>query len=356
MHPRLETAGGSRVAIHRISKGFVVPSGVYTLKPCQLKFYNTELKTPETGDVVYGRIKHIGQHSSLENRSGRIHAIHGGTTGIFVYGNRYAPDYYEAFVPEAASNSVDLIARSGIIGSVSTKNARIKDPTTIEILGYVCTEEGQQLNTIKFPLITAKQNQKKYPRSRMILVCGTTMNSGKSAAAAACCWVLSNLGYKVKGAKITGTASLKDILHMNDAGAQSFSDFSFLGYPSTYLLEEKELLHVFDTLDLKYANNPANYWVVELADGINQRETALLLQSENVKQRIHRLVFCANDAFSSMGGVEYLKQRYDLRPNLISGVCTSSPLHMREISHVIDIPIFDAMNIDLKYAGRLLLA
>lgn len=341
--------------MHKIPKGYVIPSGAYTLRPAQLKFYTIELKSPVPGDVVYGKITHIGQHSSLENRSGRIHAIHNGTTGIFVFGNRYAPDYYEAFVPKEASSQVDLIARSGLIGKVHTKNTKIKDPTTVEIIGQVCDAEGERINTRHFPLIVPKRTEKKWPRSRMILVCGTTMNSGKSVAASACCWVLSNLGHTVKGSKITGTASLKDILHMNDAGAQTFSDFSFLGYPSTYMLNGEELLHVFNTLDLKYANNPANYWVIELADGINQRETAMLLQSDEVKKRLHRLVFCSNDAFSAMGGIKYLNDRFDLVPDLISGVCTSSPLHMREIGSITDIPVMDAMNVDPQKVGPYLI-
>lgn len=343
------------MALKKIPRGYVLPSGAYTLKSGRIKYYTTDLKQPEAGDVLYGRIQHIGQHSSLENKSGRIHAIHNCTTGIFVYGNRYAPDYYEAFVPEHASEKADLIARSGVVGKVHTKNTLIKDPTTIEVLGNVCDADGMPLNTTRFPLIVPKHTEKRYPRSRMILACGTTMNSGKSVAAAACCWVLSNLGYTVKGSKITGTASLKDILHMNDAGAQTCSDFSYLGHPSTYMLDEPALLHIFDTLDLKYANNPSNYWVIELADGINQRETAMLLQAPEVKERIHRLVFCANDAFSAMGGVEYLKDRFDLVPDLISGVCTSSPLHMREIANIIDIPVMDAMNINLEHVGKLLL-
>jgi hypothetical protein len=182
----------------------------------------------------------------------------------------------------------------------------------------------------------------------MILVCGTSMNSGKSTAAAACCWVLSNLGCKVKGSKITGTASLKDVLHMNDAGAVSFSDFSFLGYPATYMLNEAELLHIFNTLDLRYANNPEHYWVVELADGINQRETELLLKMDAVRERIHRLIFCANDAFSALGGVQYLEDQFNLVPDLISGTCTSSPLHIREINSILAVPVMDAMNIDIS--------
>ena len=212
--------------IHKIPKGFVAPSAAYTLKQSQLKFYSTELGMPRAGDLVYGKIDHIGQHSSLENRSGRIHAIHNGTFGIFVFGNRYAPDYYEAFVPDCVRSNVDLIARSGVVGSVITKNTRIKDPTTVEIIGTVCDADGLPLNTGQFPLIIPRRVEKRTPRAKMILVCGTTMNSGKSAAAAASCWILSSLGKKVKGSKVTGTASLKDILHMNDAGAVSYSDFS----------------------------------------------------------------------------------------------------------------------------------
>jgi len=65
------------------------------------------------------------------------------------------------------------------------------------------------------------------------------MNSGKSLTAAAICWALSAMGHKVRGCKVTGTASLKDILHMEDAGASPVADFTYFGYPSTFLLEQE---------------------------------------------------------------------------------------------------------------------
>ena len=71
------------------------------------------------------------------------------------------------------------------------------------------------------------------------------------------------MGHTVRAAKITGTASLKDILLMEDNGASPVADFTYLGYPSTYMLDEPDLLHIFDTLDLKYANSPKNFWVVD---------------------------------------------------------------------------------------------
>jgi hypothetical protein len=343
------------IHMRNITKGFILPSAAFTLKPKYIKYYKTLNRAPEPGDVVYGQIIRIGQHSTLENASGRIHVVHNGSKAIFVYGCRYAPDYYEGLVPEDSSNEVDLLARSGIIGKTKTKNTLIKDPTRIRVLGYVCTADGQVLNTRQFSMIQPKAQIKKTPRSPMILVCGTSMNSGKSMAAVACCWVLASMGYNVRASKVTGTASLKDILHMNDAGASHYNDFTLLGYPSTYMLEQSELLHIFNALDLKYANNPKNFWVVEFADGIIQRETSMLLLADEVRSRIHRLIFCANDAFGAIGGLKILEEKYGMKPDAISGVCSSSPLHIRELSAFTDIPVFNSANPDQHLITNLLL-
>jgi hypothetical protein len=332
----------NKITAKKINKGFIFPSAALTIKPSQIKYYRCFDKIPQTGDLVYGVIECIGQHSSLENALGRIHMIHDGTKAIFVFGNRYAPDYYEGLVPSEITDEVSLIARSGIVGVVKTKNSMIKDPTKVKILGYVCDEKGEILNTRDYPLIKPRNTIKKEPRSRMILVCGTSMNSGKSMAAVACCWALTSIGYNVRASKITGTASLKDILHMNDAGASRYADFTYLGYPSTYLLAKQELLGIFNQLDLKYANNPKNFWVVEIADGVIQRETAMLLSSPDVTSRIHRLIFCANDAFGAIGGVRTMKEKFNLVPDAISGICSSSPLHIRELSEFTDIPVFNS--------------
>jgi hypothetical protein len=180
------------------------------------------------------------------------------------------------------------------------------------------------------------------------------MNSGKSLAAAACCQALAAAGYKVRASKVTGTASLKDILLMNDAGAHPFTDFTYLGYPSTYLLPEEELLGVFNQLDLKYANNPRNFWVVEFADGIIQRETAMLLRAPDVQARIYKLVFCAGDAFGAIGGVRVLKEQFGLTPHAISGLCSRSPLHIRELAEFTDIPVFNSADVDMRQLAGLL--
>jgi hypothetical protein len=340
--------------MNSIRKGYIIPSAALAIKPRQVRFCEYIDKPPVLGDVVFGIVTRIGHHTSLENVHGRIHMIHRGTKAIFVFGNRYAPDYYEGLVPDEMVEEVDLLARSGIIGIVKTKNSMVKEPTKIKVSGYICDESGNVLNTRYYPLIKTRTMVKKRPRAKMILVCGTSMNSGKSQAAAACCRALTSVGYKVRASKITGTASLKDILHMNDAGASPYADFTYLGYPSTYLLEKEQLLDIFNQLDLKYANNPKNFWVVELADGVIQRETAMLLNSPEVTSRMYKLIFCASDAFGAIGGLGVLTQ-FGLEPDALSGVCSSSPLFVRELSEFTTIPFFNSIETDINSLVDLLL-
>jgi len=335
--------------------GYILPSAAITVPRRRIRSYAAISRRPEVGDLVYGQMKSIGQHSSLENREGRIHRIDAGSKGVFVLGNRYAPDYYEGTVPDELPRELDLLARSGIVGVAHCKNSNIKDPSRVRVLGYVCDAHGTVLNTRSFSLIEPKKHVKKSQRAKMILVVGTSMNSGKSMTAAASCWALSAMGHTVRGSKVTGTASLKDILHMEDSGARPVADFTYLGHPSTYLLPEDELLRVFDYLDLKYANDPKNYWVVEIADGILQRETAMLLAADTVRSRIHRLLFCAGDAFGAIGGLQVLEERFGLVPDAISGVCSSSPLSVRELREFTDVPVFNNVQRDLKQLSEILL-
>ncbi len=342
----------------RILPGFILPSAAYGISHRLVKNCRPLERNPRVGDLIYGRVKYLGEHSSLENKEGRIHMITDRSRAIFVFGNRYAPDYFEGRVPTDSSDvrEVDLLARSGVVGVMKEKNSAVKDPTRIEVLGYIVAETGEPLNTRNYPVAVPKNPlNKDKPRAKMILHVGTSMNSGKSTSAIACCWALAAMGYAVRASKITGTASLKDILHMQDAGASLVSDFSYLGYPSTYMLEEDELVGIFESLDAKYGGNPKRYWVVELADGVMQRETAMLLRNEYLRSRIHRLVFSASDAFGAIGGLNVLKNEFSLVPNAISGRCTSSPLMIRELGERTEIPIYNNVLRDLKLLNELLI-
>lgn len=343
--------------MQKIRPGFILPSAAFTISPRQIKNYAKLDRSPRVGDLVLGRVVYVGEHSSLENKEGRIHMITDRTRAVFVFGNRYAPDAFEGLVPEKFMTEVDMLARSGVVGVMREKNAATKDPTKIEVLGYVVDANGEPINTLDSPIAVPKKPfvKGKRKRAKIVLHIGTSMNSGKSTSAIACCWALSAMGYGVRASKVTGTASLKDILHMQDAGAEIISDFSHHGHPSTYMLDEADLMAVFENLDAKYANNPTKFWVVEFADGIMQRETAMLLKNDYVRSRIHRLVFSANDAFGAVGGIRVLNEEFGLTPDAISGRCSSSPLMIRELKERTDIPVYNNVIRDLTHLSEILI-
>lgn len=277
-----------------------------------------------------------------------MHTLSISTHAIFVFGNRYAPDQYEGLVPNEHMEYVDLFSRGGVVGKVQNQNQLIGRATRVRVLGYACTDDGTVINTRDHVLSKPKSDTRKNPGAKIILCVGTSMNSGKTKAAASCCYAISSMGRKVRAAKITGTASLKDILLMNDCGAEYIADFTYFGHPSTYLMEHDQLLDMFNDFDLKYGNNPKNYLVIEFADGIFQRETAMLLKSPEVRDRVSKLIFCAPDSTAVFGGLRVLKEEFDLEPDAISGLCSSSPLAMREIQGFTDLPIIQSMEKDFK--------
>ncbi|MHC4481319.1 MAG: hypothetical protein ACYS1C_10185, partial [Planctomycetota bacterium] len=84
----------------RLRAAVLLPSAALCISRRQLRYYQRVDKVPEVGDVIYGQVKYLGFHSTLENKQGRIHTISDGSRAVFVFGNRYAPDAYEGTIPD----------------------------------------------------------------------------------------------------------------------------------------------------------------------------------------------------------------------------------------------------------------
>ncbi|MEW8437576.1 MAG: hypothetical protein AB2689_05405 [Candidatus Thiodiazotropha taylori] len=333
--------------MEKIKSNCIVPNASFSVPKSLIKQYDRlNRKAPEVGDLIFGEVAEMGHHRSIESRSARHHTVNIGTRAIFVFGNRYAPDQYEGLVPSEFQDYIELFSRGGVVGAV--QNQFIGRTTRVRVLGYACKDDGLVINTRDHVLLKPKQQSREKPGAKLILCVGTSMNSGKTEAAAACCYALSSMGRQVRSAKITGTASLKDPLLMNDCGAEHIADFTYFSYPSTYLLEREQLLRMFNDFDMKYGNSPKNYLVIEFADSIFQRETAMLLKSPEVCKRISKLIFCTPDSTAVFGGLRILKEEFDLEADAISGLCSSSPLAMREIQSFTDLPIIQRMEKDIR--------
>jgi hypothetical protein len=107
------------------------------------------------------------------------------------------------------------------------------------------------------------------------------------------------------------------------------TDFSDFGFPSTYLCGKEELLELFYAMMAEVMTDAPDVVLMELADGLLQRETAMLLAEPEMQQAASGVVFTGESALSALWGAERLRS-LGYRVAAVSGKFTSSPLAMRE--------------------------
>ncbi|MCC6723502.1 MAG: hypothetical protein IT258_03260, partial [Saprospiraceae bacterium] len=173
---------------------------------------------------------------------------------------------------------------------------------------------------------------------KIILSLGASMDSGKTTSAAYTCRGLRAAGKRVAFIKLTGTVYTKDIHFARDCGAQISTDFSKFGFPSTYMCELQELLNLFEGLLTSVETVKPDYVVIEIADGIFQRETEMLLRNQAFMSTVSHVVFSAPESLSALNGIRLLKE-HGIEPFAVSGLFTTSPLLRQEVASRTHIPV-----------------
>ncbi len=291
---------------------------------------------PNAGDMMLARVTKIGQHDELELAQGRRTALFAGDEIIVCYGNRYATDQFEAHVPTHLE-SCDLVASSGIAGLISYHHAMGKVPTGIQPVGLLADHNHRRINlkNTKLPHVVSL-----FPHPYTIGVVGSSMNSGRATTTASLIRSLTNAGYNVGAAKVTGTGSGRDAWLMTDAGSKLTLDFTHAGYPSTYEIPPEQVDAIIETLIAHLSVAKMDAIVIEVADDLSHRETAALLNSKIFAKTVDSIIFAAGDAMGAVAGAELL-ERKKLPVTAISGRLTASSLAAAETAYATGLPVLD---------------
>lgn len=276
------------------------------------------------GDMILGRVVSIGNHRRIQLPTGRPSTLYPGDLVALPCGARYAPDQFEGLA-EIDPNGCDMLAGGGCLGRMIHRNERIKPPTCVQPLGRILDRDGRVLNTADFALPT------RILRDDMTVICvlGTSMNSGKTTATAALAHGLTAAGWRVAALKGTGTGAFGDYNDYCDAGAGYVGDFTDAGMATTYLEPLPRIVSGIDALLAEAETRGCNIAVMELADGIFQRETAALLADPTVRRRFSGYLFACGDPLAAAGGVAELA-RNGIRPMALTGKLSCSPMAVSE--------------------------
>lgn len=293
------------------------------------------------GSILLARVQTIGRHKDLESHNGRRMSLFAGDLFVGVLGNRYATDQFEG-VARCSGKVGHIVGIGGVCGEVVSMNNRMLEPTIIEWIGRIAGPDGAPLHLSQFPTVGTPGRPAR--PTTTILSLGASMNSGKTTTAAQMIYSLTAAGHRVAAAKITGTACRKDPNFLIDAGAIAVLDFTHAGWPSTAQCSRDELVSIATHLRAALAAHEPDFLVIEIADGVVQRETAILLADPEFRASIDAVTFAGPDALSCHAGVQRLTE---LGYNVVAtaGIVANSRLGIAEVEASCAPPCLDGASI-----------
>lgn len=269
---------------------------------------------------------------------------------VVAYANRYASDQFESYVPHDLGPT-QLVASGGVASSVETKSADVRRATDIVPIGLVSEDGATPLNLDRFGLGEISRPDRPPPT---IAVIGTSMNAGKTTTINQLVRGLVVAGHRPGVTKVTGTGSGNDYWQMLDAGARAMIDFTDAGLASTFLSDLSTVEWTAATLIDHLGYRGCGAILVEVADGLMQRETAHLVDSATFRERVDGVVFAAGDSLGAVAGVARLRH-LEIPVLAVAGRLTRSPLAVAEAARVVGAPILSLEDLaDPRRASQLL--
>ncbi|WP_010533423.1 hypothetical protein [Brachybacterium squillarum] len=258
--------------------------------------------TPAPGELVLARVTEIGQHKRLKSPASRRQVLFEGDEVLVAYGSRYAADQFLAMIP-GDLGPCHLAAAGGLASRVVDQHDRIDEATVITPIGVVRGATGPLTLERPAPHTAGpRPTVCEGARVPVIVVLGTSMNSGKTTLLAQLAHGLAGAGLRGAAGKATGTGAGNDRGLFVDAVAARVPDFTDFGHSSAFGLSADRVRELFSGM------------VEELASG------------------------------GAVGGVGALSA-LDRTPLLVSGVLTASPLATAETRRALEVPVVPTLDL-----------
>ena len=302
----------------------------------------------EEGVLIAVRVlNNKNRYNQLELTSGRMATVNQGDIVVGALGHRNALRGYSGHLPEKLSvgDSIQLLNIGGVLGICDSANPDVGPPFNCEVLGTVLHFPylGERIG------VPARVGANKLDPDielvtggvPVIAMAGTCMDSGKTAAACAIVSRLRHLGFHVAACKATGVSLRRDILAMEDAGAQQTMIFSDLGIVTTTAKNGPALTR---SLLTGLAAHQPDVIVLELGDGLlGAYGVEAILSDDAIHGALTGVVLCANDPVSAWGGAKILREQYGIEPLVVTGPATDNAVGVDQIAERLGLPAINAL-------------
>lgn len=171
-----------------------------------------------SGDFVACQIvDDLFVHYQAEITNGRMVSLAKGDVLVGALGNRFATlEATGSWEQVGEDGRMHLLTGAGLFGLLTSKSMFLRSLVNLQYAGHAMLQ-GSPCNMKDF-VLSATHTEYNIPT---IMIFGTSMSAGKTMAARILVRLLKRANLTVLGAKLTGAGRYRDILSMQDSGADS---------------------------------------------------------------------------------------------------------------------------------------
>jgi hypothetical protein len=204
----------------------------------------------------------------------------------------------------------------------------------VEVIGLVIADEDGRISNIADMALPAREFLG--DSAPLVMISGTSMNSGKTLAATELIKQATRAGLRVAAGKLSGVACLRDTLNMEDHGAIATASFLDCGLPST--VDAGNLAPVAKAIINRLNECAPDLIIIEMGDGVlGGYSVESIFEDEEIRSATAATVFCAADYVGAWGGIELLRRR-GIEVHLVTGSVTDSQMGQDYVEREFGVP------------------
>ncbi len=283
-------------------------------------------------------------YNEMELPSGRMSKLKKGDIVAVALGQRRALKGFVGDLPKSlkAGDIIHLLNFGGVAGECTSANTKeVGDPMRIRILGGI-TRKGKQLNIKQKMLFKPTSTMKS--DIPLIIVTGTSMDSGKTTVATEIIKTLTHMGMKLAGTKLTGVGALRDLYKMQDYGVYNAVSFVDAGITSTANIDDAAMVEMTKGAIEYLSKDKPDAIIVEFGDGLmGHYGVDAILKTPEIQKNVRLHIGCAGDPIGAIGlarGCAAIGVPIDV----ISGPVTDNEVGQGIIKNELDVIVYNAFN------------
>lgn len=283
-------------------------------------------------------------YNEVENVEGVFETIHAGDTLVGVLGERQALKGYSGRLPRRIERGdvLHVLNMGGLVGRCTSNHPDLGPALRVEVLGAVQVErEDGQTCHARIQDVALEPAYDLDASAPLVVVSGTSMDTGKTHAASRIIRGLTARGMTVAAAKLTGASLRRDVRMMEEYGAVAGVSFTDAGVAAS---TNKDMAPLAKGLIAHLNDYHPDAIVVELGDGfIGYYGVDDLLLDKELQRFTRAHVVTATDLAGVWAADQLFRERYRVPVTVVTGPVTDNAVGKQYVQNALGIPALNAL-------------